>query len=180
MTDVAPPTCPGWYADAGGAWWWWDGARWTTPAAGPAGFFVDRSAERNQARLVWAIGLLTWIGPLVFYLTAKDKPFVRHHAAEALNTAILSMMITLPLSLVAGPLAAFYVISSGEGDEPSSGLVITLVVVGLVAAVVSVAVLVVNLLGLLGAHRGEWWRSPAPIHWVKGSAARGEEPYSVV
>ncbi len=192
MTDIgapasdpaAPPPHPGWYADAHGAWWWWDGATWMpAPAPGPAAASApDRSQERTTAMIMWIVFLVGggWIGALVFYLVSKDKPFVRHHAAEALNLTIL----LLPFQLVAmGLLVPDYVgwISDVVDDSTASfspsGLFWLGIALTVVLAVVDYGLAIA---GAVMSRRGRWWRLPLPFHPVRGVVPRGEEPYEVV
>ena len=43
---------------------------------------------------------LPFIGPLVVYLAKKENPFVRRHAAEALNFNLSIMLYTIVLAIV--------------------------------------------------------------------------------
>lgn len=184
MTDVAPPEQPGWYADAAGAWWWWDGRAWTSAAAavpGP-GTGVDpavaRSQERTMAMVMWIVFLVGggWIGALVFYVVAKDKAFVRHHAAEALN---LTLTTIIPQLLALGLLVPYYldILTNLDGDTPP---VTNTFVVGLVLLLaIALATYAVAIVAIVRASRGRWWRIPLPFHPVRGVVGSGEEPYSV-
>ena len=186
MTDVhAPPPHPGWYADAEGAWWWWDGEGWTpAPAPEASAAPVPRSGrdqERTTAMIMWIVFLVGggWIGALIFYVVAKDKPFVRHHAAEALNLTIW----LLPLQLLGFALlvpdyvgwVGDVVDDSGASFSPSGPFWLGIALV-VVVALVDYALAIT---GIVMAHRGRWWRLPLPFHPVRGAVARGEEPYPV-
>jgi uncharacterized Tic20 family protein len=92
----APPPRPGWYPDPGGsaAHRYWDGTRWTdalSSAIPPAGPDVARDDSRTWALVAHLSAPLSmlvamaFMGPLIVYLAKKDDPFVRRHAAEALN-----------------------------------------------------------------------------------------------
>jgi len=181
-TTVAPPEQPGWYADAHGAWWWWDGRSWTAaPGAAPAGVGAgpDRSQERTLALVMWVVFLVGggWIGALIFYFVAKDKPFVRHHAAEALNLSI----VFVPLSLVSAALLlpGYLRLFDFDGDGRTGGvgglfwlgLALSLLF-GLVQTGLTIA-------GIVQVTKGRWWRLPLPFHPVRGVVRPGEEPYSV-
>ncbi|MGI8731224.1 MAG: DUF4870 domain-containing protein [Solirubrobacteraceae bacterium] len=105
------PPAAGWYPDPGGSgsWRYWDGARWTEalssaiPPAGPQAARDDTRSWALAAHLsallaVFAVGL-SFIGPLGIYLTQKHDPFVRRHAAEALNFN-LSFLLCAALPVV--------------------------------------------------------------------------------
>src|SRR5688572_21174892 len=100
-----PNAAPGWYPDPGGSSQqrWWDGERWTDALQGgsPA---VTGSNSTGWAAMAHASALVAvfigfvFVGPLIVYLIKKDDPFVRRHAAEALN---FNLSVTL-YGLVAG------------------------------------------------------------------------------
>ncbi len=60
--------------------------------------------ERTLAAVAHASAVFTlFIGPLIFYLTSKDKPFVRDNAREALNfsiSATLAFIVLVALAIV--------------------------------------------------------------------------------
>ena len=75
------------------------------PGPGPAGYYgpPSQSDDRTWAMLGY---LLTFVGgfiaPLIVYLVKKDEsPFVRHHAAQALNLAITSAIYSIGLFVLA-------------------------------------------------------------------------------
>ena len=115
-----PPAAPGWYPDpgGGGSYRYWDGTRWTdalSSAIPPAGPNIDRDDSRNYALAAHLSALLSlfvgfpFIGPLVIWLIKKDDPFVRAHAAEALNFN-LSVMLYLVVLLIAGAILLIFVV----------------------------------------------------------------------
>lgn len=140
---------PGWYPDPEGRVRWWDGTRWgpLQPAGGPAGGGSD---SRTTAMLAHLLAIFTgFLGPLVIYLLNGEKdPFVRHHAAEALN-----FQLTMLIAWFATILLMFVLV----------GL--------LVAPVLFVVALVFEIQGTMAANRGEWWVYPINIRMVPG--ARG-------
>lgn len=175
MTEVAPPEQPGWYQDAHGAWWWWDGRSWTGGApAAPA-----RTGETGLAVAAWILYLVAggWLGPLVIYVACRDRPFVRHHAAEALN---LTLALLGPQLLAAALLVPWYVdlvTAEAGASVPAPGPV---AIVGIVVGVLmGVANIVLGIVGAVRAARGSWRRLPLPFHAVRGAVRPGEEPYSV-
>lgn len=183
MSDIPPPEQPGWYADAQGAWWWWDGATWTpapaTTAAAVAGGGASAQAEqRTQALLMWVLYVVIggWIAALVFYLISKERRFVRHHAAEALN---LTLVLLVPQVVAFALLVPGYVdlVTSSLDDPEGSFSVPGTFWVGLaLLMVVSLANLVLGVLAAVKAHRGEWWRLPIGLHPVRGVLTKGEAP----
>ncbi len=99
----APSAGPGWYPDpaGSGSHRYWDGTRWTdalSSAIAPAGPNAARDDSRNfalAAHLSAPLSLFVgfpFLGPLVIYLVKKDDPFVRAHAAEALNFTLSIML----------------------------------------------------------------------------------------
>lgn len=179
MSHIPPPEQPGMYADAHGAWWWWDGATWTpAPEWGPvaASTSTRQGEERTQAVLMWVLYLVLggWLAALIFYLTAKEKPFVRHHAAEALN---LTLVLLVPQLLgMALMVPAYLDWFSDSIDDPSVGLTLSApFFIGLALnGVASVANLVLAVVAAVRAHRGEWWRLPIGLHPVRGVRAAGQ------
>jgi uncharacterized Tic20 family protein len=88
---------------------------------------------------------LPFLGPLVVYLVFRDRgPFVRHHAAQALNFQIIvaiGILISVPLMLV---------------------------LVGFVtAAIIAVAAIVFQIVAAVEANNGKWYRYPLTPDWVK-------------
>ncbi|QYG93364.1 DUF4870 domain-containing protein [Iamia sp. SCSIO 61187] len=179
MTDIPPPEEPGWYADAGGSWWWWDGRTWS-PApgqhGGPAG--PDRSQERTQALLMWILYLAVggWLVALIFYLISKEKPFVRHHSAEALNLTLVLLVPQIVGVALLVPAYVDYIISVSDnrdtGFEATPAFVIGLVLVGLL----TLASYALGIVGAVQAHRGRWYRLPIGLHPVRGVRGRSEDP----
>lgn len=96
------PPPPGWYPDpeAQGAERWWDGVQWTANRRPAGGVAVapqppqpmSQSDEKTWACIAHISALAAsligfpFLGPLVVYLIKRDEsPFVRAHAASALN-----------------------------------------------------------------------------------------------
>ena len=97
---------PGWYPDPEGRVRWWDGEQWgPLPQGGEGGGGGTTSDSRTTAMLAHLLGIFTgFLGPLVIYLLNGEKdPFVRHHAAEALNfqlTMLIAWFATVLLMFV--------------------------------------------------------------------------------
>lgn len=151
-----PP--PGWYPDPDGNLRWWDGRQWgqvrsaapPQPAPAPGTGTGGGTDPKTLAMLAQLLGLLTgFLGPLIIYLVNGDKdPFVRHHAAEALN-----FQITLVIA---------YLVSA----------VLMLVLVGFVLFfVVFIGAIVLCIQAAVAANRGEWYRYPVNIRLVPGAVA---------
>jgi hypothetical protein len=156
---------PGWYPDpnAPGGQRWWDGSQWTghvqaapgaTTAPGPAPAAAPDSRNwAMAAHLTALVGLVigfSFVGPLVVYLARREDPYVRAHAAEALNFN-LSVLI---YAIVGGVVLVILIL-----------LVIGIVLIPLaVAAFLGWIVLVV--VAGIRAGRGEQYRYPLTIRFV--------------
>lgn len=153
MSDLSPSqsTPPGWYPDPSGSGQqrWWDGEQWGIVAASNSpqqpGTFDD---EKGMATLVQVLAIFTgFLGPLIIWFMAKpEQPFVKHHAAEALN-----FQITVTI-------AAFV-----------SGLLMLVLIGFLLLPVVLIGALVLEVMAALAANRGEWYRFPINLRLVPGA-----------
>jgi uncharacterized Tic20 family protein len=168
MTGAGQQPSPGWYDDPHdpGAQRWWDGVRWSEhtqrkgggPAfvGGPAGPMSPDEA-RNWAMaahfsaIVSAFVALGFLGPLVVYLVKRDEnPYVRQHAAEALNFN-LSMLLY-------GVVGAFVIV------------LLTLVLIGFLLLPLlllgAIVWLVLCIVGGVKASQGQVYRYPFTIRFV--------------
>lgn len=95
--------------------------------------------------MVLSAGTLGFVGSLVIYLLYKDRgPFVRAHAANAVNVQIVTgivLIISIPLFFV---LVGF-----------------------LTYPLALVYAFVMHLIGTLKANKGEWWSPPLTPSFVK-------------
>ncbi len=141
---------PGWYPTGNGWQRYWDGARWTehhallTPASmpGATGFAANDNGVAVLAHLGALFG--SFLVPLVIYLLKRDEsPYLRHHAAEALNFQI---------TLFFGFIVSF---------------VLVLVIIGffMIFALI-IASWVFTILAAVAANRGEYYRYPINIRFV--------------
>lgn len=156
-----PPAAPGWYPDPGGSGShrYWDGTRWTdavSSAIPPAGPHDARDDTRTYALAAHLSALLSlfvglpFIGPLVVYLVKKDDPFVRAHAAEALNFN-LSVMVYAAGLLIVGLLLLIVLV----------GLLLWLLLIPL-----GVAWFILTCIAAAKAGDGEMYRYPLTIRFV--------------
>ncbi|MBB6170859.1 hypothetical protein HNR23_000919 [Nocardiopsis mwathae] len=102
--------------------------------------------DRTMALLAHLGGLfLSFLVPLVLYLVKKDEsPFVRHHAAQALNFQILVLIV--------------YVVS----------WVLTLVFIGVLTFFAMwIAAVVLGIMAAVAANKGEWYTYPIGVPVVK-------------
>jgi uncharacterized Tic20 family protein len=159
----APPAASaGWYPDpsGSGSLRYWDGSRWTdalSAAVPPASPFVSRDDARHWALTAHLSALLSlvvglpFIGPLVVYLVKKDDPFVRRHAAEALNFNLSFLLYGVVLGFVT--------------------LILLLIVVGVLLIplflVLGVVWLVCICLAATKAGQGGEYRYPLTIRFVR-------------
>ena len=151
---------PGWYPDpyGGPSYRYWDGARWTdalSSAIPPASSAASDTTTWAMAAHLTALAAffvgLPFMGPLVIYLAKKDNPFVRRHAAEALNFNLSIMLYTIVLAIVT-IILLFVVVGV---------LLIPLFVVLLVGWIIFVIV------ATNAASKGEEYRYPLTIRFVK-------------
>jgi uncharacterized Tic20 family protein len=154
-----PPAAPGWYPDpqGSGSFRYWDGARWTDALSSA----IPPAATAASDTTTWAMGAhlsalgallfgLPFMGPLIIYLVKKENPFVRRHAAEALNFNLSMMLYTIVLAFATAVLV-FVVVGF---------LLIPLFLV--LFAVWFVFVIVAS----VAASRGEEYRYPLTIRFV--------------
>ena len=88
---------------------------------------------------------LPFLGPLVIYLVFRDRgPFVRHHAAQALNFQIIVMIALVVFGLLSLALIGIpFLIATG------------------------VAAIVFQIVAAVEANNGKWYRYPLTPDWVK-------------
>ena len=149
---------PGWYPTAYG-WQWWDGRQWYPPIPPSSG--VDENTLAMLSHLGPIFG--GFVLPLVMFLVAKDKPFVRHHACEALNFAITLFIA----SLVA--MAVFFVgmVAGTAGGDPGVAFGIAGGLGMLLILAVSFGGIAFGIIGAVKAFHMEWWRYPINLRLVK-------------
>lgn len=127
------------------------GAAAAMPGSAQGAF--PNSDERSMAMVAHLLGLVaTFLGPLIIYLIKKDEsPFIRDQAAEALNYSI-SMAIYFTV----------YVIVS---------FVLIFVLIGffllLLAPFLALGALAFHIVAAVKANRGEYYRYPLTIHFIK-------------
>jgi len=150
-----PAGAPGWYPDPGGSgsYRYWDGQRWTDavssaiPPAGPGDTRDDTRTYGLAAHLSALLSVFVGVpfaGPLLFLLVKKDEPFVRAHAAEALN---FNLSVTL--------FAVVLVIGG-----------VLLVTVWLALVPLALGWFVLTCIAASKAGRGETYRYPLTIRFV--------------
>ncbi len=154
-----PHAAAGWYPDpqGGGSYRYWDGTRWTDalssaipPAATAASDTTTWAMAAHLTALAALVVGLPFIGPLIIYLAKKENPFVRRHAAEALNFNLSIMLYTAVLGVIT--------------------LVLLFVLVGILLiplfVVLFVGWIVFVIVAAVAASRGEEYRYPLTIRFV--------------
>ena len=88
---------------------------------------------------------LGFIGPLVIMNgQGKQSAYIRHHAVEALNFSLTVLIV--------------YVVSA----------VLMIVIIGFfLLPVIAIGALVLQIMASMAANRGEWYRYPVNIRFVK-------------
>ncbi len=140
---------PGWYPAPGGQ-RYWDGQQWTEHAvagpANPASEYSTAMWAHLSALLISFVACgLGFIGPLVIMNgQGKRSAFIRHHAVEALNFS-LTVLIA-------------YIVSA----------VLMIVIIGFfLLPVIAIGSSVLQIMASIAANRGEWYRYPVSIRFVK-------------
>jgi uncharacterized protein len=166
---VLPPA--GWYHD-GTTVRWWDGTSWG-PVAPPGSFeSVPADPVRDGSTLAVLCHIGQIVGAVVLALVirlteGKRNEYVRHHSSEALNFQLTFLIIWIGgIFATIGGAVAFGDTADGDGS-PS----ILLPFLALLA-VFGVA-LVFAIIGAVSASRGQWWRYPISIRFVRGARAKG-------
>lgn len=129
------------------------GGRGPTPMT-PA----DETTWSTVGHLSWLAGSLVGLpfaAPLVLWLVMRDRgPFVRHHLTEAVNFQLSLLVYGLAVGVLGG--------------------VLTLVTVGFFAPVwallggaLVVAGIVLTVLAAVAASRGQWYRYPLTIRFLR-------------
>jgi uncharacterized Tic20 family protein len=140
-----PASSPPQYGEQYGPGYPQTGAPLTGPAPlSPADERTWSIAAHLSPFLASLVGL-PFLGPLVIYLVFRDRgPFVRHHAAQALNFQIIvaiGLLISIPLMFV---------------------------LVGIFTAIViGIAAVVFQIIAAVEANNGKWYRYPLTPDWVK-------------
>ncbi len=156
---------PGWYPDATGHLRWWTGSTWGVYAEGampvPAppypGAMPGARSDATSLAMLAHLGMLVggFIVPLIIYLTTgAQDPFVKHHAAEALNFSITYLFASLACMVM------FFV-----------GILVwpLLIVAFLCLFTIAIGHFVLLVMASIKAYRGEWWRYPVNIRLVPGA-----------
>lgn len=148
---------------------WWDGEAWG-PYAPPGSFGsgpTDPVSEGSTIAVVSHIGLIIAgvVLALIVRLTeGKRNEFVKHHSSEALN---------FQLTFMAGWICFLVVFIGGlsttsGGDDGDAWFFLLF----LVAIAAYLTAFVLAIIGAVRASRGEWWRYPVSIRFVRGARPR--------
>ena len=152
--QAVPQMPPGWYPSDPGWQQYWDGLQWTEhksplavagAAPGQLAAIPASSDETGIAVLAHLGGLIgSFLLPLIIYLIKKDEsPFLRHHAAEALNFQ-LTLMIAYTVS--------FFLI---------------ILLVGIILLpLLMIGSLVLTIVAAMAANRGEWYQYPMILRLI--------------
>lgn len=98
--------------------------------------------------------VLGWVGPLVIFLMYKDRNrFIRFHAAEALNGAIATLVLSIALSIVL-TITAVVTLGFGSFLMPLAGAP-------------QLVQIIFAIIGAVKANNREWWSYPVNLRFVK-------------
>jgi uncharacterized Tic20 family protein len=115
------------------------------PAPAPAPPPSGANDEKTLAMLAHILGLVTnWLGPLILYLMANDKPFAKKQAQEALN-----FQITVLIGIIVGWLLAFIFVGF------------------IVLPAVGIANLILSIMAAIAVNNGQDYRYPFALRLVK-------------
>jgi uncharacterized membrane protein len=107
--------------------------------------------ENIAALLSYVVG---WITGLVFFLIEKDSRLVRFHAMQSIILSGGGIVVLIALWIVVGIIS--FVIGQVSGVL---GFLVT-VVFGLVATVISFAILIGAIIALIKAYQGQYFKLP--------------------
>jgi uncharacterized protein len=145
----SPP--PGWYPQAG-VQRYWDGVQWTQHTAPVA---VGRDSSKTWAT-VSHLPVGGFIIPLLALLIEGPKSdYVKYHSTEALNFHITTLIVAFGGVFVAFALAA---VTKGFGFLLFIPIWLVLVL----------APIILGIMGMIAANKGEWYRYPLTIRLIKG------------
>lgn len=139
------PMPAGWYPDGSGNQRWWTGEQWTDKTAPMPAPVAAGGDPKMIAALMHGSAIFTgFIGPLVAYFVWPNDPFIHEHSRQALN---------FQLTVLIGYLIA---------------LVLTIVLIGFVVAVaIAIVSVVVSAIAAVAASKGENYKYPFTIPFVK-------------
>ena len=115
----------------------------------PSGPVAPTQEEKTHAMLSWILvilGCLGWVGPLVFLMQDKAKPFAYRHAARAFTTSITFIVALIVLYVL------FFALAMALGPLALIGLPVELLL--------GVGVLVCIIMGAVKASSGEEFEPP--------------------
>jgi uncharacterized Tic20 family protein len=167
---ATPGWPPGWYVDPSGDQRYWDGKAW-----GPYAPPTNQRTSHSAAVLAHVGGIAGgFIVPLVVYLvTDRDDRFTRHHAATALNWQLTYLCASFLAVIVAVPVMIATVASTSTTTRGSSAPPAAFggffALWGLMF-ILGIANLVLSIIGMIKASKGEWWRYPVRIRFLKEDA----------
>jgi len=152
---------PGWYHDDNAMIRWWNGSGWDVGAPPPAppmhgygyGYGPVPMTENRSMAMLAHLGAFVggFVLPLVIMVTTgKTDPYVRHHATESLD-----FQLTYLTFVLAG--FALSLLTFGFG----------LIVFIPLLFIVAIGHIVFAIQGCIAANRGEWYRYPICIRYVK-------------
>jgi len=103
------------------------------------------SDENNLAMIAHILGIVIgFVGPLIIFLTAKEKPFAYEQSKEALN-----FQITVAIALVAAGVLSFIGI----------GIILY--------PLVGIANLIFSIMAAMAANKGEAYQYPVTLRLIK-------------
>ncbi len=103
--------------------------------------------ENIAGALCYLLGVVTGV---VFYLIERDSRFVRFHAVQSI--VVFGGVLVIQMVLAAAGVVL--------GTIPVLGAVLSLIFVGLLSTLVSIAALALWVVLMYKAYRGERWRVP--------------------
>lgn len=142
---------------------------------------TNQPSKNDYQMAMWAhlIGLATsissfigLIGIIVFYFVNRDRhEFVRSHAQQALNFQITYFLVGLVVTFVFVGTMFTSVLNTANEPTPDPNTFLGIFAGAGVSVILWIALWITNIviaiIGATKANRGEWWKNPIAIQFIR-------------